>query len=210
MDTPTGTQRELFDEMANEKERKLDFLKTLPQYQFFHEYNSKIRTSILELINGSCQTVLDAGCGDGDYSMLVAINSKAKIVGVDSSKASVLMASKRSTEQGVGDATDFVVADVTRLPFRAGCFDLVLALAIFHHLADFRGLDEIARTMKSGGGALCHEVVINNPFALAANVGVRLLPKALRNQLLDVADGNIPTVRLFSSSAFEKAIKKRG
>jgi ubiquinone/menaquinone biosynthesis C-methylase UbiE len=210
MGSPLEIQRELFDRMATEKERKLDFLKTLPQYDFFRKYNSKIRASILESISESCQTVLDAGCGDGDYSMLVACNSKAKVVGVDSSKASVLVANRRSVEQGVGDSTDFVVADVTHLPFRTRCFDLVLALAIFHHLADFRGLDEIARTMKSASGALCHEVVLNNPFALAANVGVRLLPKAVRYQLLDVANGNIPRIRLFTSFALEEAIKKRG
>jgi ubiquinone/menaquinone biosynthesis C-methylase UbiE len=195
--------------MATEKERKLDFLKTLPQYEFFHKYNSKIRTSILGLTNEACQTVLDAGCGDGDYSLLVASNSRAKVVGVDSSKASIMAANRRRKEQGV-DSTDFMVADITHLPFRTRCFDLVLALAIFHHLPDFQGLDEIIRTMKSASGALCHEVVINNPFALAANVGVRLLPKSLRNQLLDVANGTIPRVRLFTSFALEEEIKKRG
>jgi hypothetical protein len=64
--------------------------------------------------------------------------------------------------------------------------------------------------MKSASEALCHEVVLNNPFALAANIGVRVLPKSLRNRLLDVANGQIPRVRLFTSSVLEDAIKRRG
>jgi ubiquinone/menaquinone biosynthesis C-methylase UbiE len=200
----------MFDRIAIEKERKLELLKTLPQYDFFRRYNSKIRTSILRLTNERGQTILDAGCGDGDYSRFLANNTMTHVVGIDSSKASTAVARRRGERQAIRGTVDYIVADVNHLPFQAHCFDLVLALAIFHHLPDFHGLDEIIRTMKPASGTLCHEVVLNNPFALAANVAVRLIPKGVKARLLDVADGDIPKVRLFTSVTLEEAIKGKG
>ncbi len=210
MDNQFTMQRELFDRIAIEKERKLELLKTLPQYDFFHIYNSKIRASILGLTNQPCQTILDAGCGDGDYSRFVATNIMSHVVGIDSSKASISVARIRGERQGTHGTTDYIVADINHLPFQSHSFDLVLALGVFHHLPDFNGLDEIIRTMKPASGTLCHEIVLNNPFALAASVAARLLPKRLRTRLLDVADGDIPKIRLFTSFTLEEAIKRRG
>jgi SAM-dependent methyltransferase len=76
---------------------------------------------------GTTQTVLDVGCGNGVYERaLVKRGHQGQRVAVDISAGML---------QLVTDAT-VVLADVQSLPFPPSCFDLVLAPHMLYHVPD--------------------------------------------------------------------------
>lgn len=78
-------------------------------------------------------TVLDAGCGEGGLSILMAQRG-AQVTGVDLSKPNVGVARHRAVESAV--VARFVVADLTQLPFADDAFDIVLSSHVIEHLPD--------------------------------------------------------------------------
>ena len=85
--------------------------------------------------------VLDAGCGDGTISSIVAA---PEVMCVDQSPASVEAARARGLEARV--------ADIRELPFRDGEFDLVMCNHVLYHLPDRdRAIAELARVLRAGG-----------------------------------------------------------
>ena len=75
--------------------------------------------------------VLDAACGEGYGSALLAAKAKS-VIGVDISAQAVQHASQRYAQR---DGLDFKVADCTQLPFDSGLFDIVVSFETLEHLA---------------------------------------------------------------------------
>jgi SAM-dependent methyltransferase len=96
----------------------------------------------LELIaKARPRRVLDAGCGTGDFAALIAA---PEVVCVDASPAAVEAARDRGLRAEV--------ADIERLQFDDGAFDLVTCNWVLYHLPDVdAGLAEIARVLRPGG-----------------------------------------------------------
>lgn len=92
---------------------------------------------------GSTARVLDVGCGNGLYLAQLRTWSIAA-TGCDLSRG--MLAAARATE------ANLVNADVTRLPFVASAFDVLLAPHMLYHVAD-RGAaaSEMRRVMRPGG-----------------------------------------------------------
>lgn len=91
--------------------------------------------------------VLDAGCGGGRYTKLVARHG-ARVIGVDLStavdKAAALCA-------GLADAS-IVQADLLDLPLAEGVFDFAFSIGVLHHSSDARrAFAQVARRVKPGG-----------------------------------------------------------
>lgn len=85
--------------------------------------------------------VLDAGCGNGDFAALIAA---PEVVCVDTSAEAV----RKARERGLHAE----VANVERLPFGDGTFDVVTCNWVLYHLTDLdAGLAEIARVLRPGG-----------------------------------------------------------
>ncbi|KAI1754748.1 uracil-5--methyltransferase TRM9 [Xylaria castorea] len=89
---------------------------------------------------------LDVGCGNGKY-LGVREGGDVHIVGSDRSPSLMRIA----RERGRGNF-DVAVADGLALPFRPGCADFVLCIAVIHHMSTrarrvdaLRGLLECAR-----------------------------------------------------------------
>ncbi|XP_057695666.1 probable tRNA methyltransferase 9B [Corythoichthys intestinalis] len=102
----------------------------------------KVRQFLLEQPPGSI--VADVGCGNGKY---LHINERAFKLGCDVCRPLVDFAGGRGHE--------VQMCDGLRLPYRDGCFDAVLSIAVIHHLSTkerrIRAIKEMARTLRAGG-----------------------------------------------------------
>ena len=93
------------------------------------------------------QTVLDAGCGEGVLSALMA-HKGARVTGMDMSIQNVAAAQKRARE--ISAPVSFIVGDGEVLPFPDNHFDIVVSSHVIEHLPDpMRGLRELFRVTKN-------------------------------------------------------------
>ena len=112
--------------------------------------------AMVEIPALSPRRVLEVGCGWGELAEWIARDTGAEVVAVDLSSRMVELA----RERGV----DARVADVQQLPFADGEFDLVVAAWMLYHVPDLdRGLRELARVLRPGGGLVA---VTNSRFHL--------------------------------------------
>jgi trans-aconitate 2-methyltransferase len=97
------------------------------------------------------ERVLDAGCGSGRVTELLAARlPRGHVVALDGSPA--MIAAARERLAGFGDRIEFVVADLARpLPLE-GSVDAVLSTATFHWVRDHDALFEnLSAVLRSGG-----------------------------------------------------------
>jgi ubiquinone/menaquinone biosynthesis C-methylase UbiE len=108
----------------------------------------------------NCRTVLDAGCGNGRYSIAVRKQAPdAQIVAFDLSLNMLGRARHRLGTNRVG----FASADVTVLPFPDATFDAAVCGWVLEHLPDPRpALREFHRALNHGGKLLlmCTEATL--------------------------------------------------
>ncbi|XP_030008075.1 putative tRNA methyltransferase 9B [Sphaeramia orbicularis] len=102
----------------------------------------KVRQFLLDLQPGSI--VADIGCGNGKY---LHINKEVFKLGCDVCRPLVDFAWSQGHE--------VQMCDGLHLPYRDGCFDAVLSIAVIHHLSTkerrIRAIKEMARTLRVGG-----------------------------------------------------------
>ena len=99
---------------------------------------------------GPCrgQTLLDAGCGEGYLSRLLARRG-ARVVGVDRSRALIRSAAEHAPRTGTAR---FVLADIRALPLPSGRFDGVVCNHSLNEMRDPRpALSEFARVLQPAG-----------------------------------------------------------
>ena len=100
------------------------------------------------------RNVLDAACGEGYGSAMLAAGDAASVVGIDIDEATVAHA--RATH-----GVDARQGDVSRLAFDDGAFDLVVSFETIEHVAEpDLALDEFRRVLSPGG-----VLVISTPNA---------------------------------------------
>jgi demethylmenaquinone methyltransferase / 2-methoxy-6-polyprenyl-1,4-benzoquinol methylase len=122
--------------------------------------------------------VLDACCGTGDLA-LADEQAGGKVTGVDFSER--MLARAREKSQSV----DWVLGDVTALPFPEGSFDAVTVGFGIRNVPDLEaGLAELARVLRPGGRLACLEItrpdgILKPFFRLWFDGVVPLLGKAL-------------------------------
>jgi SAM-dependent methyltransferase len=117
-------------ESESEEERRvfLEYTRTLPS-----DFRGKV--------------VLDAGCGNGRYAKF-SNEWGARVVAVDISSA-VDVAAGNLAGRGT---VDVVQADLFRLPFREGVFDMAYSVGVLHHTPDAAGaFRSVAKTVRPGG-----------------------------------------------------------
>jgi len=115
---------------------------------------------------GEPGALLDVGCGSG--RLLRAARArwpKARLVGVDPSEG-MIAAGRHLTR------AELHLAGAEAIPLPDGSIDLVVSTIAFHHWADpARGLREISRVLRPGGG-----------FVLIDNIGPDWLARHLKDR----------------------------
>jgi ubiquinone/menaquinone biosynthesis C-methylase UbiE len=105
--------------------------------------------------------VLDLACGPGFVALEFARHAR-EVVGVDLTAEMLKKARALARREGFKNVT-FRRANVNRLPFPNGSFDLVVTRASFHHFPEpGRVLREIARVIKKTGRILISDNTSKN------------------------------------------------
>ncbi|MEZ2240844.1 class I SAM-dependent methyltransferase [Microcoleus sp.] len=105
-----------------------------------------------KVINTSGKVILDAGCGTGYKSLVLALaNPGAKIVGIDLSEESVKLAEQRLQYHGVANA-EFYALKIEYLPTLGLKFDYINADEVLYLLPDaIAGLQAMKSVLKPDG-----------------------------------------------------------
>ena len=116
-----------------------------------------------------CQSVLDYGCGTGEWGVMMATEGVQAAL-LDLSAVGVEIGLRRARASGVGDRVRGVARDAGDLScFVDGEFDLIYAGAAVHHTMKYQNaLAELLRVLKPGGLLVLAEGYGNNPILNAA------------------------------------------
>lgn len=96
--------------------------------------------------------VLDACCGTGDLA-IAAERAGGRVTGLDFSEQMLVRA------RGKSDSVEWVLGDVTALPFDDASFDAVTVGFGIRNVPDLEaGLAELARVLRPGGRVACLEI----------------------------------------------------
>jgi demethylmenaquinone methyltransferase/2-methoxy-6-polyprenyl-1,4-benzoquinol methylase len=96
--------------------------------------------------------VLDACCGTGDLA-IAAERAGGRVTGLDFSEQMLVRARSKS------DSVEWVLGDVTALPFDEASFDAVTVGFGIRNVPDLDvGLAELARVLRPGGRVACLEI----------------------------------------------------
>ena len=136
--------------MGKEKQQIRYWNNVAADYCSRQDESTSIYQPVVEelLGNVSGKRVLDAGCGDGNYSRKLASRG-AIVTGIDGSSKMISIAKGRSTKTTV----NYKIVDLTKeLPFPDGYYDVVLAIMV---LMDLPRIDvtisEFARVLSDKG-----------------------------------------------------------
>ena len=107
--------------------------------------------------------VLDAACGEGYGTAMLAAAGAVRAVGVDVDEATITHAAQRY-------GPEFARANVEALPFEDGAFDLAVSFETIEHVGDAAAtLRELRRVLAPGGLLVVstpnkHEYLVENEF----------------------------------------------
>lgn len=114
--------------------------------------------------------ILECGCGTGLHTLLMA-SAGGSVSGFDVAEMAVETTVRNAGRLSMAGRVDGAVAAAEELPYRTGCFDLVVGFVALHHFDLSRALPEISRVLRPGGRAVFME-----PFAGSRLLrGLRLL-----------------------------------
>src|SRR6185295_5599067 len=129
----------------------------LPEYAeemaFFHRaFAYELRAIVAGLPLGPEMHILDAGCGDGFYSALLAdrLVPPGRVTGIDVSSAFLAQAERRCAY--AERVVEFVHGDLEALGGGSREFDFVWCAQSLYSLPDpVEALEQMSRVLKSGG-----------------------------------------------------------
>lgn len=127
---------------------------TIHEFIFMIEKNLLYR-SLKKLVKSGTR-VLDTGCGTGEFTTYMAINSGAEVVGLDCSKETLEWA--RGVKLKIYDKPElsFRHGDVFKVtPSDHGMFDIILAMGLFTSIPnELAAMQNLVKVLKPGGMAV--------------------------------------------------------
>jgi SAM-dependent methyltransferase len=146
------TDRKVLSEKQYQDDRNLEKRIAIHQYSVSEQ---KWPDFIKENIRfKETDEILDIGCGNGRlWNVLLNRNSKIKRLVLSDISYGMIDKAKASIKQlGVHNNVEFEIADVTKMPFKEGSFDVVIANHMLYHASNIESaLSEISRILKSNG-----------------------------------------------------------
>jgi len=126
------------------------------------EYEEQILPLSAECLAGA-RRVLDVGTGEGQIARLAVGLGAELVVGVDPTRAQLVVAQARA------GGPVWMRATGESLAFRDGSFDAVVACLVFEHIPDHEpAIAEVARVLAPGGRFV---FLLNHPLLQAPNSG---------------------------------------
>jgi SAM-dependent methyltransferase len=110
-------------------------------------HNNHYHRFILKQLPDRCRTLLDIGCGVGEFSRLLAQRVDS-VIAVDLSPKTIEVAKQRSKQHA---NIDFQVGDILQWEFAAEQFDAIVSIATLHHLPVETLLPLLKYALKPGG-----------------------------------------------------------
>lgn len=106
--------------------------------------------------------MLDIGCGGGRFiNLLKSFRKEFVCFGTDISKNAISIASEETTD------VNFVVSDITNLPFKQESVHIVLAFDVFEHISDVKKtIHNIYFPLKKNGIMIAYIPCEGEPFTL--------------------------------------------
>ena len=106
--------------------------------------------------------VLDYGCGYGNLGLYLSRNG-AEVWGFDLSQPAIETANEAARQYGL--AAEFLQMDAATLSYPDDFFDLVVGFGVLHHVIKYPEADaHLFRVLRSGGRAVFHETLWDNPL----------------------------------------------
>jgi ubiquinone/menaquinone biosynthesis C-methylase UbiE len=97
------------------------------------------------------KSVLDMGCGTGEYALWYATKGASKVTGIDLADGSLAIARKRKIEGNFSNV-EFLKMDILKCDLPDNCFDYTYSVGVLHHTGDpLRGFKHLVRVTKPGG-----------------------------------------------------------
>jgi SAM-dependent methyltransferase len=118
------------------------------------------------------KTVLDLGCGDGE-NLVPLVTRGANVIALEISPSLIAVARKRLELHGLAGRVRFIASSAHEIALPDASVDIVLGIAILHHLDLARSAREVWRVLKPGGRAIFQEPVRNSAVVKFAR---RLIP----------------------------------
>lgn len=110
-------------------------------------HNNHYHSFLLKQLPKKGNTILDIGCGTGEFSRLLAQRFD-RVVALDLSPNTIALCKKRSQDYG---NLDFQVADIMQWNFPSLYFDAIVSIATFHHFSVENLLPNLQNALKPGG-----------------------------------------------------------
>jgi SAM-dependent methyltransferase len=164
------------------------------------EPEPELMALIPEVKAARCRRVLDAGCGVG-RQLLPLLAAGFPVWGVDVDAQVLHLLQDRLKKAAVAAAGPYLAqADLNRLPFVSGAFDLVVSIKVINHgyAATFREYcRELDRVLRPGGRLF----IMVSPFEFAEQVRLTQTRELEPGTLVDIATPDGTLVHHFPTPA---------
>lgn len=120
------------------------------------KHNKTLKDNLKDIIgNVENKTILDLGCGIGEFSRYFAENGAKKVVGIDISKRVLEYAKQNNYSKNI----EYINLDIDNLSTMTQKFDLVFSDIVFNYIEDFNKLmHDISNLLEDNGVLIFSQV----------------------------------------------------